>query len=397
MTDFLDTLSSRGLVHQTSEPGALGAHLRAGPATVFCGFDATADSLHVGHLLALETLRRFAAAGHRTIVLVGTATTRVGDPSFRAGARPMLAPGAIAANAAVLRRQVTAVAGAGVRPPLLVDNAEWLDGIGHLDFLVSVGRHFNVARMLSFESVRARMDAREPLTFMEFGYMLLQAADFLELSRRHGCTVQLGGSDQWGNIVNGIELARKADGRQLHALTVPLLVDSSGRKMGKTAGGAVWLSADKTPAFDFWQFWRNVADADVARFLRQLTDLPEAAIAELSAPARINDGKAALADAVTGLVHGEGAARAASAAGAVFGKGGDISGLPELRVRQGATVAEALVAAGFCRSAGEARRLMHQGGARVDGVKAEDDEAVLDPEATVLSAGRKRLVRLVPA
>ncbi len=325
--DFLRILRERGFLHQCSDPAddlsGLAAAASGGVLTAYVGFDATAASLHVGHLLSIMALRWLQRTGNRPIVLIGGGTTRIGDPSFRDTTRPMLDDAQIAANAAGLRgvfgQYLTF--GDGPTDAVMVDNADWLDGLDYVPFLRDVGRHFTINRMLSFESVRQRMEREQPLTFLEFNYMILQAYDFLELSRRHGCLLQMGGSDQWGNIVNGIELARRVERRELFGLTTPLLTTASGTKMGKTAGGAVWLNADALRPFDFWQFWRNTEDADVGRFLRLFTELPLDEIARLERleGAEINEAQIILATEATRLCHGsQETDRAVSAAGSPF-------------------------------------------------------------------------------
>ena len=409
--DFLRILRERGFLHQCSDPAddlsGLAAAAPGGVLTAYVGFDATAASLHVGHLLSIMALRWLQRTGNRPIVLIGGGTTKIGDPSFRDTTRPMLDDAQIAANAAGLRSVFGQYLTFGDGPThevmpgaVMVDNADWLDGLDYVPFLRDVGRHFTINRMLSFESVRQRMEREQPLTFLEFNYMILQAYDFLELSRRHGCLLQIGGSDQWGNIVTGIELARRVERLELFGLTTPLLTTASGTKMGKTAGGAVWLNADALRPFDFWQFWRNTEDADVGRFLRLFTELPLDEIARLERldGAEINEAKIILATEATRLCHGAAEAeRAASAAGSPFAPNGD--GLPEVTLRRqvgsdGVPLVDALVAAGLSASKGAARRLIREGGARLDGQPVTDEAATLTASA-VLSAGRKRHIRLI--
>ncbi len=409
--DFLRILRERGFLHQCSDPAddlsSLAAAAPGGVLTAYVGFDATAASLHVGHLLSIMALRWLQRTGNRPIVLIGGGTTKIGDPSFRDTTRPMLDDAQIVANAAGLRSVFGQYLTFGDGPThevmpgaVMVDNADWLDGLDYVPFLRDVGRHFTINRMLSFESVRQRMEREQPLTFLEFNYMILQAYDFLELSRRHGCMLQMGGSDQWGNIVNGIELARRVERRELFGLTTPLLTTASGTKMGKTAGGAVWLNADALRPFDFWQFWRNTEDADVGRFLRLFTELPLDEIARLErlGGAEINEAKIILATEATRLCHGAAEAdRAASAAGSPFTPDGD--GLPEVTLQRqmgsdGVPLVDALVAAGLSASKGAARRLIREGGARLDGQPVTDEAATLTASA-VLSAGRKRHIRLI--
>ncbi|WP_040848337.1 tyrosine--tRNA ligase, partial [Nitrospirillum viridazoti] len=301
----LQVLGARGYIHQCTNLDGLDAAFSAGVVPVYIGFDATADSLHVGHLLPIMTLRRLQRAGHKPIVLIGGGTTRVGDPSFRATERPLLSDEQITANIQGIRQvfERFLTFGSGPIDAVMVNNADWLDRLGYIDLLRDIGRHFSVNRMLSFDSVKARLERQDPMSFLEFNYMILQAFDFLELHRRAGCLAQMGGSDQWGNIVNGIDLVRRLEGREVFGLTTPLLTTASGTKMGKTASGAVWLNADRLSPYDYWQFWRNTEDADVGRFLRLFTDLPLERIAELEAlpGAEINRAKEVLADAATAL------------------------------------------------------------------------------------------------
>ncbi|WP_044563141.1 tyrosine--tRNA ligase [Azospirillum sp. B4] len=399
----LRTLEARGYLHQCTNPEGLDAAFAAGVVPVYIGFDATADSLHVGHLLPIMTLRRLQRLGHKPIVLMGGGTTRVGDPSFRATERPLLSDDQIAANIQGIRRVFERFLTFGTGPidAVMVDNADWLDRLGYIDLLRDVGRHFSVNRMLSFDSVKARLERQDPMSFLEFNYMILQAYDFLELHRRAGCLAQMGGSDQWGNIVNGIDLVRRLEGREVFGLTTPLLTTASGAKMGKTAGGAVWLNADRLSPYDYWQFWRNTEDADVGRFLRLFTDLPLERIAALEglAGTGINQAKEVLADAATTLAHGADAAQAANATARQAFAGAAAQGLPEVTLtedegRDGAVIVDLLVRGGLATSKGEARRLIAGGGVRVEGEAVSD----LDARLTVgtaplrLSAGRKRHV-----
>ncbi|HEY8382884.1 MAG TPA: tyrosine--tRNA ligase [Microvirga sp.] len=408
----LKTLSERGFVHQCTDLAALDAVLEEGPVPVYVGFDATAESLHTGHLLPIMTLRWLQRCGHKPIVLIGGGTTQIGDPSFRDASRPLLDEERIARNVASIR-QVFArylTFGDGPTDALMVDNADWLDPLRFLPFLREFGSHFTVNRMLAFDSVRQRLEREQPLTLLEFNYMVLQAFDFVELARRHGCRLQLGGSDQWGNIVNGIDLARRVDQRQLFGLTTPLLTTASGTKMGKTAGGAVWLNAEAMSPYAFWQFWRNVEDDDVARFLRLFTEVPLDEIRRLvsTSGAAMNEAKAVLATEVTRLAHGEAAAEAArSAAKDAFDRGVATDGLPQIEVAaaaldHGLPVSTLLHLAGLTTSRGEARRLIQGGGARLNGVTVADEEATasrtdMRDGALMLSAGRKRhaVVRVV--
>ncbi|MFO1070060.1 MAG: tyrosine--tRNA ligase [Geminicoccaceae bacterium] len=409
-SELLRTLESRGFIHQCTDPEALDEAASSGPVTAYIGFDCTADSLHVGHLVSVMMLRTLQRTGHRPIALVGGGTTKVGDPSFRDESRPLLTEAQIEANKAGIKRSLGRYLdfeGGAV----LVDNADWLDELRYIPFLRDFGTHFTINRMLTFDSVKLRLEREQPLTLLEFNYMVMQAYDFLELSRRHGCRLQMGGSDQWGNIVNGVELGRRIDGKQLFGLTTPLLTTAAGTKMGKTAAGAVWLNEDRLPTFDYWQYWRNVQDADVGRFLRLFTELPEDEIARLErlAGAELNEAKKILADATTTLCHGRDAAeRAGAAARAQFEQGaGDVAGLPVVeldrgRLGSGIPIVEVLQLSGLVPSNGEARRLIRGGGARLnDAAVSSETQTVglgdLQDGALKLSAGRKRhvLVRAV--
>jgi tyrosyl-tRNA synthetase len=410
-SDFLDVLVRRGYLQDCTDLAGLDDRLRAGVVPAYIGYDATARSLHVGHLLNIMMLRWLQKTGHRPITLMGGGTTKVGDPSLRSDERPLLTPEEIAANSAALRTVFAKYLGYGSGPTdaIMLDNAEWLDGLNYLSFLREIGRHFSVNRMLSFESVKARLDREQSLSFLEFNYMILQAYDFLELYRREGCLLQMGGSDQWGNIVNGVDLTRRVAGVEVFGLTSPLLATSDGRKMGKSAGGAIWLNADMLAPYDFWQFWRNTTDADVGRFLKLYTELPVEECERLGAlgGAEINAAKIALANAVTTLCHGPEAAAAAEAtARAVFERGGVGDDLPTLTLApaevpaEGISVLQLLVRAGLAGSGKDARRLIAEGGARLDDAALTDIGLHLDAAALAaprkLSAGRKRhaLVRL---
>lgn len=411
-SDFLRTLSERGFIHQCTDLVELDIRLCAGPVVAYNGFDLTADSLHVGHLIPIMMLRWLQKSGHKPIVLMGGGTTRIGDPSFRDASRPFLDDGQIRTNLAGIRRVFDRflVFGEGPTDAVMVDNAEWLDRLGYIDFLRDFGRHFSINRMLTFDSVRQRLDGEQSLSLLEFNYMVIQAYDFLELARTHGCALQLGASDQWGNIVNGVELGRRVDGRELFGLTAPLLTTSSGTKMGKSASGAVWLTAERLTPYDFWQFWRNTEDRDVGRFLRLFTELPLDDIARLEAlqGSEVNQAKTVLADAVTTLCHGRDAAEAAhETARQAFEGGQAAGGLPAIvveaaRLREGVPLADLLVAAGLAGSKSEARRLVRGGGARVNGAVITDDatrltEGHVQGGVIKLSAGRKRhaLIRMV--
>ena len=401
---FLRTLDERGFVHQITDAAALDAAAAnpagpAGPVTAYVGYDCTAPSLHVGNLVSIMMLRHLQQTGHRPIVLMGGGTTKVGDPSGKDEGRQLLDDARIAANMASIRRIFERfLRFDGPNAAVMVNNADWLDGLAYIPFLRDIGRHFSVNRMLTFDSVKLRLDREQPLSFLEFNYMILQAYDFLELSRRTGCTLQMGGSDQWGNIVGGTDLIRRVDGKPAFGLTTPLITTADGAKMGKTAAGAVWLHEDMLPSYDYWQFWRNTHDADVGRFLRLFTDLPVAEIAALEAlpGAAINDAKVALADAATALCRGPQAAAAARATAAATFAGASGDDLPRLPVASAIPVLDALVGLDFAASKGEARRLMRGGGVRVDGVVISDEAAMVDAPAKI-SAGKKRHGVLVAA
>ncbi|UFN49428.1 tyrosine--tRNA ligase [Roseomonas sp. OT10] len=408
MHDFLHIARERGFIHQVTDEDALAARLRQGKLPAYVGFDCTADSLHVGHLLSIMLLRLLQRCGHVSVALLGGGTTRIGDPSFRDDARPLLTDAQIAHNKAGIRRTFDAFldfdAGA-----LMLDNAEWLDRLAYIPFLRDVGRHFSVNRMLTMDSVKLRLEREQPLSFLEFNYMLLQSYDFLELNRRAGVALQMGGSDQWGNIIMGVELVRRVAAEagtpaQVFGLTTPLLTTASGAKMGKTASGAVWLNPDRLSAYDYWQFWRNAEDADVGRFLKLFTELPMAEIARLAAlqGAEVNEAKKVLATEATALLHGREAAEAAArTAQATFEAGQAAEDLPTVAASLPAGLLDLLVAAGFAASKGEARRLVRQGGIRLNDAVVEDETrqveaADLRDGAAKLSAGRKKhaLVRV---
>ncbi|MBM6581013.1 tyrosine--tRNA ligase [Microvirga sp. BT689] len=406
-SEFLKTLTERGFIHQCTDLAGLDERLSAGPVVAYIGFDATADSLHVGSLVQIMALRWLQKCGHKPVVLIGGGTSQIGDPSFRDAGRPLLDGEQIARNAAGLRQVFSRYLAFGDGPTdaVMVDNADWLDPLRYLPFLRDFGTHFTINRMLSFDSVRQRLEREQPLTLLEFNYMVLQAFDFLELSRHHACVLQMGGSDQWGNIVNGIELARRIDQRQLFGLTTPLLTTSAGAKMGKTASGAVWLNAERLSPYEFWQFWRNVEDDDVARFLRLFTELPLDEVHRLGqlAGQEINEAKRILADEATGLAHGEEAARdAADTARRAFEEGENASGLPSISLVQfeldrGVTVAQLLVQAGLSASKSEARRLVLNNGARLNGALVQDADSLvtaadLTEGALKLTVGKKRHV-----
>ncbi|HST76246.1 MAG TPA: tyrosine--tRNA ligase [Acetobacteraceae bacterium] len=409
-SDFLREATERGFVFQCTDADALDAALNAGFLSAYIGFDCTADSLHVGSLVQIMALRLLQKHGHRPVVLMGGGTTRIGDPSGKDEARQMLTDEQIAANMAGIRRCFTPFLrfGSGPSDAIMADNAEWLDALSYIGLLRDIGTHFTVNRMLTFDSVKLRLDREQPLTFLEFNYMILQSYDFRELLRRFGVRLQMGGSDQWGNIVSGVDLVRRTEAKEVFGLTTPLITTSSGAKMGKTARGAIWLTADRLAPFDYWQFWRNTEDGDVGRFLRLFTELDMTEIARLErlSGADINEAKKVLATAATALAHG--AAAAAEAAGAArlaFEEGEAAAALPGIDVprpdlESGIPVFRLFVLAGLAASNGEARRLIRGGGARVNDlpVIAEDvliGKADLRDGAVKLSAGRKhhRLVR----
>jgi tyrosyl-tRNA synthetase len=400
-SDFLRVLDERGFVQQISDPEALDQKFAAGPVTAYVGYDCTAPSLHVGSLVSIMMLRWLQKTGNRPIALMGGGTTRVGDPSGKDESRQLLTADRIAANIASIRRifERFLVFDDGPTGAIMVDNSDWLDSLDYIPFLRDVGPHFTINRMLTFDSVRLRLEREQPLTFLEFNYMILQAYDFLELSRRVGCRLQLGGSDQWGNIVNGIELTRRIDGTQLYGLTTPLITTADGGKMGKTASGAVWLNPDRLSPWDYWQFWRNAQDGDVGKFLRLFTDLPLDEIARLEAlgGAEINAAKKLLADAATAMAHGDGAAReAAETARRTFEEGASGEALPTLKNSDGLRLAEALTGLGLVNSKNEARRLIAQGGARIDGEVVSEDINISVTREVRISAGKKKHGLLTP-
>ncbi|WP_300974729.1 tyrosine--tRNA ligase [Sphingomonas sp. LHG3406-1] len=406
-SNLLRLLSERGYIHQTTDAEGLDALASKEVVTGYIGFDATAPSLHVGSLVQIMMLRRLQQAGHRPIVLMGGGTSKVGDPSFKSEERKLLGEEDIAANIAGIS-QVFArflAFGDGPTDAVLVDNSDWLDKLEYLPFLREVGRHFSVNRMLTFDSVQLRLEREQSLSFLEFNYMIMQAYDFLELSRRNGCRLQMGGSDQWGNIVNGVELCRRADGTEVFAVTTPLITTADGGKMGKTAKGAVWLNSEgpegySLSPYDYWQFWRNAADADVGRFLRLFTDLPLDEIARLEAleGAEINGAKVVLATEATALLHGREAADAAAAtAASTFAGGGSGEALPQVSTGGEIGVLAALVALGFCASNGEAKRKVAEGAVKLDGEPVSDISLVVPVSSErKLSLGKKRHGLLLP-
>lgn len=396
-SELLRLLSSRGYIHQVTDAGALDALAAKTVVPGYIGFDPTAPSLHVGSLVQIMLLRRLQQAGHKPIVLMGGGTGKVGDPSFKDDARKLLTLDTIASNIAsiktVFERFLTF--GDGPTDAVMLDNAEWLDALEYIPFLRDIGQHFSVNRMLSFDSVKLRLDREQSLSFLEFNYMILQAYDFLELSRRAGCRLQMGGSDQWGNIVNGIELSRRVDGTEVFGVTTPLITTADGGKMGKTMSGAVWLNEDQLPAFDYWQFWRNTDDRDVGRFLRLFTDLPLDEVARLEAleGAEINEAKKVLATEATAMCRGrEAAEQAAETARRTFEEGAAGESLPRFTVEGGSiAVVDALVALGLCASKGEARRKIAEGAIRLDDAVVSDAAAVVPVAGQVkLSFGKKR-------
>lgn len=401
-SDLLRTLSERGYIHQLTDAAGLDALANKQVVPGYIGFDPTAPSLHVGSLVQIMLLRRMQQTGHKPIVLMGGGTGKIGDPSFKDEARKLLAEDGISANVASIKRifERFLTFGDGASDAVMVDNADWLDALEYIPFLREVGQHFSVNRMLSFDSVKLRLDREQSLSFLEFNYMILQAYDFRELSQRHGCRLQMGGSDQWGNIVNGIELARRMDGTEVYGVTTPLITTADGGKMGKTMSGAVWLHEDQLPHFDYWQFWRNTDDRDVGRFLRLFTDLPLDEIARLEAlqGAEINEAKKILANEATAMCRGaDAAAQAAETARRTFEEGSAGDTLPTFGVSGAINVVDALVGLGLAASKGEARRLIKGGGARVDGEKVVDEAQVIAVDAPVrVSAGKKNHGLLTP-
>ncbi len=409
-SDFLRTLRDRGYIHQITHPEELDAAASTGVVTAYIGFDATAPSLHVGSLIQIMMLRRLQQAGHKPIVLMGGGTTKVGDPTGKDESRKLLSEADIQANIASIKTVFAKFLtfGDGPTDAVMVDNDEWLSKFGYVQFLRDYGVHFTVNRMLAFDSVKQRLEREQPMTFLEFNYMLMQSVDFLELSRSRNCLLQMGGSDQWGNILNGVELIRRVDHKPAFGLTTPLLSTASGAKMGKTAQGAVWLNADMRSPYDYWQFWRNAEDADVGRFLKLFTDMPldEVARYEAMQGASINEAKKALADAATTMLHGAEAARAArDAAEKAFEQGALSADLPTVELAAasvlGATLAAVAVDAGLCASRGEARRLAQGGGLRLNDVQEPNGDRVLAEGDVVdgvikLSQGKKKIVLVRP-
>ena len=403
-SEFMRVMIERGFLADCTDYQGLDEAISAGVVPGYIGFDATASSLHVGSLIQIMMLRWLQKTGNKPIVLMGGGTTKVGDPSFRADERPLLTPEQIDQNIAGIRKVFTSYVefGEGKSDAIILNNAEWLDGLNYLDFLRDVGRHFSVNRMLAFESVKSRLDREQSLSFLEFNYMILQAYDFMELHRRYGCLLQMGGSDQWGNIVNGIDLTRRILDGQIYGLTSPLLTTSDGKKMGKSQDGAVWLNADQLSPYEFWQFWRNTTDADVGRFLKLYTELPVEECDRLGAleGSDINAAKVTLANEVTALLHGRDAAVAAEATSReVFEKGGTGADLPTLTLSRddlgdGISIVQLIVRSGLAGSGKEAKRLIAENGAKLNDAPLTDGGLFLKAddlrEPLKLSAGKKR-------
>ncbi len=411
-SEFLNILDERGFIQDVSHPDELDTAAKAGAMTAYIGFDCTASSLHAGSLVSIMMLYWMQQTGHRVIALMGGGTTKVGDPSGKDESRKLLSNDDIAANMDSIKQVFSRFLTFGDKPgdAVMVNNADWLDELNYISFLREYGPHFTINRMLNFDSVKLRLDREQPLTFLEFNYMILQAFDFVELNRRYGCTLQMGGSDQWGNIINGIELGRRVDGVQLFGLTSSLLTTSSGAKMGKTAAGAIWLNTDMLSAYDYWQYWRNVEDADVGRFLKLFTTLPLDEVDRLAAlgGAERNEAKKILATQATALLHGRDAADdAAETARKTFEQGAVADGLPTIEISQdqlhsGLGILAALVRAGLSSSNSEARRAIKGGAVRLNDVTVSNERLMLQEsdigadDAIKLSMGKKRhaLIRL---
>jgi tyrosyl-tRNA synthetase len=405
-SEFVAVMMERGFLADCTDYQGLDEALLKGAQPGYIGFDATAKSLHVGSLIQIMMLRWLQKTGNKPITLMGGGTTKVGDPSFRADERPLLDAAAIDDNIAGIKKVFSAYLeyGDGPTDAMMINNAEWLDELNYLDFLRDIGRHFSINRMLSFESVKSRLDREQSLSFLEFNYMILQAYDFMELSRRYGCVLQMGGSDQWGNIVNGIDLTRRVIDGEVYGLTSPLLTTSDGKKMGKSLSGAIWLNPDMLSPYEFWQFWRNTTDADVGRFLKLYTELPVDECNRLGAleGAEINESKVRLANEVTTLLHGADAAAAAEAtAREVFEKGGVGDDLPTLTlsaedVGDGISIVQLLVKSGLAGSGKEAKRLISENGAKINDEPLAEAGMMIDAAALAtpikLSAGKKRHV-----
>jgi tyrosyl-tRNA synthetase len=408
--DFLSEAAARGFIFQCTDLDALAEAMKSGPISAYIGFDCTADSLHVGSLVQIMMLRLLQKYGHKPVVLMGGGTTRIGDPSGKDESRQMLTDAAIAANMAGIRRVFAPFLrfGEGASDAMMVNNADWLDTLSYIGLLRDVGTHFTINRMMTFDSVKLRLDREQPMTFLEFNYMILQSYDFRELHRRHGVVLQIGGSDQWGNIVSGMELTRRSDGKHVFGLTTPLIATASGAKMGKTAAGAVWLTGDRVSAYDYWQFWRNTEDADVGRFLRLFTDIPLPEIARLETlqGAEVNEAKKVLATAATALAHGLARADAAAETARLAFEEGEAADtlpsvvLPRDELETGIAAFRLFTLAGLAASNGEARRLIRGGGARLNDIPVTEEGYLISLRdskdgAIKLSAGRKqhRLVR----
>ncbi|WP_372991577.1 tyrosine--tRNA ligase [Sulfitobacter sp.] len=403
-SEFIRIMMERGFLADCTDYQGLDEALLKGAQPGYIGFDATAKSLHVGSLIQIMMLRWLQKTGGKPITLMGGGTTKVGDPSFRADERPLLTPEQIDDNISGIKKVFSAYLtyGDGPSDAQMVNNAEWLDSLNYLDFLRDIGRHFSINRMLSFESVKSRLDREQSLSFLEFNYMILQAYDFMELHRRYGCILQMGGSDQWGNIVNGIDLTRRVIDGEVYGLTSPLLTTSDGKKMGKSQSGAIWLNPDMLSPYEFWQFWRNTTDADVGRFLKLYTELPIDECDRLGAleGSEINEAKIRLANEVTTLLHGEDAAKAAEAtAREVFEKGGIGDDLPTLtlsaeEIGDGMSIVQLIVKSGLAGSGKEAKRLISENGARINDEPLTDAGMMIDATALAspikLSAGKKR-------
>ena len=410
-SDLIQTLSERGYIHQATDLDGIDGHAADSIMPTYIGFDCTADSLHVGSLVQIMMLRILQKAGHKPIVLMGGGTTKVGDPSGKDSARPLLSDQDIETNKSGIKKVFEKYLTFGDAPAdaLMVDNADWLDTLHYIRFLRDFGAHFSINRMMSMDSVKLRLDREQNLSFLEFNYAILQAYDFLELRRRYGCMMQLGGSDQWGNIVTGIDLTRRVDGQEVFGLTSPLITTASGAKMGKSASGAIWLNKERLSPFDFWQFWRNTEDADVERFLGLFTELPMDEVRRLGAlqGAEINQAKIILANHATTLCHGEAAAAQAEAtAQTTFSEKGMSDGLPQIEIdpaeADNVSLIAALTLVGFAKSNGEARRLIRGGGARLNDKAIYDENTSLSGADFVdrkakISAGKKRHALIVLA
>ena len=410
-SEFLKLMAARGQLHQVTDESGLDALMQKERVTAYIGFDCTAPSLHVGSLVQIMTLRRLQQTGHRPIVVMGGGTTKVGDPSGKDEMRQLLTPENIEANKRSILRTFERFLkfGDGPTDAIMVDNAEWLDELEYISFLRDVGRHFSINRMLTMDSVKLRLDRDAPLSFLEFNYMILQSYDFLELYRRYGCRLQGGGSDQWGNIVSGIDLGRRLEDAELFGVTSPLITTSSGAKMGKTAAGAVWLNADQRSPYEYWQFWRNTEDGDVGRFLRLFTELPESEVARLESlqGAELNEAKKILATEATALCHGRDAAlEAAETARRAFEQGEAATGLPTFdidraRLEAGIPVATLAHLAGLTTSSSDARRFIQGGGLRLNDVAITDVRAMatsrdLKDGVIKLSVGKKNHMLIRP-